>query len=215
MPSCGRLLLQLAVEHIRDTIVRPRSKNATQTSHDEKRLREIRRKIKRGTENLALAGKQNSAAISKLLAKWREEEAEIVGRIERRRGELEPLPEALKTIRQVGSVKRRLQEADHVKLQYAFRQTVASIRIGTRMAKTGHLTCREHFGELRFHETLLAGKVIEIPDEVIGQRKIWREIGELCRQADRPLRLADFATYIGTKDLSRAAHHVREAERAG
>jgi hypothetical protein len=36
-----------------------------------------------------------------------------------------------------------------------------------------------------------------------------------ARQADRPLHLRDFAQHIGTKDLSRAAHHVRRAERAG
>ena len=35
------------------------------------------------------------------------------------------------------------------------------------------------------------------------------------RQADRPLHLKDFAQHIGTKDLSRAAHHVRRAEQAG
>jgi hypothetical protein len=35
------------------------------------------------------------------------------------------------------------------------------------------------------------------------------------RQADRPLHLKDFAKHIGTKDLSRAAHHVRRAEQAG
>ena len=35
------------------------------------------------------------------------------------------------------------------------------------------------------------------------------------RQADRPLHLTDFAQHIGTKDLSRAAHHVRRAEQAG
>ena len=66
------------------------------------------------------------------------------------------------------------------------------------MATAGDLTCREHFGELRFHEALLPGKVVEIPDEAIGQRKIWREIGELCRQADGPLHLKDFCQHIGT-----------------
>jgi hypothetical protein len=35
------------------------------------------------------------------------------------------------------------------------------------------------------------------------------------RQADRPLRLKNFCQHIGTKDLSRAAHHVRRAEQAG
>jgi hypothetical protein len=209
------LLDRGAGERIRDSIVRARSQNATATSRDEKRLQEIRRKIGRGTENLALADKQDFAAIARLIAKWREEEAELVACIERRRGELEPLPEALKIIRQLGYVKGRLQDADRVKLQYALRQTIASIHIGTRMATTGGLTCREHFGELRFHEALLPGKAIPMPDEAIGQRKIWREISELCRQADGPLHLADFARHIGTKDLSRAAHHVRRAEKAG
>jgi hypothetical protein len=34
-------------------------------------------------------------------------------------------------------------------------------------------------------------------------------------QADGPLHLNNFAQHIGTKDLSRAAHHVRRAEEAG
>jgi hypothetical protein len=39
--------------------------------------------------------------------------------------------------------------------------------------------------------------------------------GELCREANRPLHLKDFCQHIGTKDASRAAHHVCRAERAG
>jgi hypothetical protein len=35
------------------------------------------------------------------------------------------------------------------------------------------------------------------------------------RQADQPLHLKNSAQHIGTKDLSRAAHHVRRAEQAG
>jgi hypothetical protein len=35
------------------------------------------------------------------------------------------------------------------------------------------------------------------------------------RQANRPLHLENFARHIGTKDMSRAAHHVRRAEQAG
>jgi len=209
------LLDRGAENRIRDAIVRARSKNASQTSHDERRLKDIRRKIERGTENLALADKRDFAAIAKLVSKWRDEEAEIVDRIERRRGALEPLPEALKIIGQLGYVKKRLEEADHVKLQYALRQTIASIHVGTRMATMGGLTYREHFGELRFHDALLPGKVVAIPDEAIGQRKIWRELGEVVRQADGPLHLKDFCKHIPTKDTSHAAYHVRRAEKAG
>jgi hypothetical protein len=61
----------------------------------------------------------------------------------------------------------------------------------------------------------LPDEVISNPGEAIGQRKIWREIGELCRHADEPLHLKDFCKHMGTKDASRAAHHVRKVERAG
>ncbi|OHB82972.1 MAG: hypothetical protein A2V98_07470 [Planctomycetes bacterium RBG_16_64_12] len=209
------LLDKGADKGIRQAIVRARSKNALQTTQDEKRLQELRRKIDRGTENLALADKRDFAAISNLLTAWREEEAEVAERIERRRAALEPLPEALEIIRQLGAIQKRLTDAHHAKLQYALRQTIASIRVGVRKATMGSLTYREHFGELRFHNALLPGKVIPIPDEAIGVRKIWREIGAMVRGIDRPLRLTDVCLYLGTKDHSLASYHVRRAVRAG
>ncbi len=54
-----------------------------------------------------------------------------------------------------------------------------------------------------------------VPDEALGRRRVWREIRELVRKAKQPLHLKDFSKHIGTKDMSRAAHHVRRAERAG
>jgi hypothetical protein len=75
-----------------------------------------------------------------------------------------------------------------------------------------HARSPQGHGELRFHEALLPGKVIPIPDEAVGQRKIWRDIGEMVRQSEKPLHLKDFAKHIGTKDMSRAAHHVRREE---
>ena len=203
-----------AAERVKDAIVRAKKRTVKQVSSDERRLRELRKKIERGTENLALADRQDFAAISKLLMKWREEEAELADRIEQRKAQLEPLPEALDIIAKFGDLRDDLAMADRVKLAHAVKRTVTSVVIGTRMAKTGDIEHREHFGELRLHEAISA-KAIPIPDEAISQRKIWRELGELVRQADRPLHLKDFAKHIGTKDLSRAAHHVRRAERAG
>jgi hypothetical protein len=54
-----------------------------------------------------------------------------------------------------------------------------------------------------------------IPDEAIGQRKIWREIGELVRRADRPLHLAEIGKETGVRDLAGVAYHMRRAEKAG
>jgi hypothetical protein len=54
-------------------------------------------------------------------------------------------------------------------------------------------------------------KPVAISDEAIGQRRIWREIGELVRKAKQPLHLKDFCQHIGTKDMPHAAYHVRQA----
>jgi hypothetical protein len=113
-----------------------------------------------------------------------------------------------------GAHGKKLQQADHVKLAHAVKQTVASITIGMRVAKTRQIEHIEYFGELRLHEALRT-KPILLPDNIIGRRKVRRDIGELVRQSDHPLHLADFCKYIGTKDESRVAHHVRRAEKAG
>jgi hypothetical protein len=49
---------------------------------------------------------------------------------------------------------------------------VESITIGVR---EGWMTYRELHGELTFHEAF-GIRPIEIPDEAIGQRRVWREI---------------------------------------
>ncbi len=203
-----------AAEQVKEAIVRAKSRRVKLVSADERRLKAVRQKIERGTENLALASRDDFAGISNLLTKWREEEAELADRIERHKSELEPIPEALDVIAEFGDLRQKLKQADRVKLAHAVKQTVASITIGMRKAKTGQIEHIEYFGELRLHEALRT-KPIPLPDNVIGRRKVWRDIGELVRQSDHPLHLADFCKFIGTKDMSRAAHHVRRAEKAG
>ncbi len=153
-------------------------------------------------------------AISKLLTKWRAEEAALAERLEQLGRDLEPLPKALQVLARFAEVPSNLAKADRAKLTHAVRQTVASITIGTRNARVGEVEFRELHGELVFHEAFGQEPVV-IPDEAIGQRRIWREIGELVRNADAPLHLKDCCQHIGTKDASRAARHVRRAERAG
>ena len=209
-----RLLEKGAEQKIRQSILRAKQKDKTHSSRDERLLAELRRKIERGTENLALAASDDFAAISKLLTQWRDDESKLAERHEQRGRELEPLPEALSIPARLAEVPGNLAKADKAKLAHAIRQTVASITIGTRPARTGKIEYKELFGELLFHPAFGINP-IQIPDEVIAQRRIWRELGELVRNADRPLHLKDLAIQIGTKDLSRAAHNVRRAETAG
>lgn len=164
--------------------------------------------------NLALAAAEDFAAISKLLTQRRAQESTLADRIEQRGRELEPLPEALGVLARISQVAGNLARADKTKLAHAIRQTVASITIGTGPARTGKIEYKEMCGELQFHAAFEVKRQL-IPDEAIGQRRIWRELGEMVRNSDRPLHLRDFAIQIGSKDLSRAAHNVRRAEAAG
>jgi len=209
-----RLLEAGAEQTIRQAILKARRKDKTQSSREERQLADLRKKIERGTENLALAAAEDFSAISRLLTQWRDRETQLSERIEQRNRDLEPLPEALSVIARINDIPSNLTKADKAKLAHAIRQTVASITIGTGPARTGKVEYKEMFGELQFHSAFGIDP-IRIPDEAIGQRRIWRELGELVRNADRPLYLKDFAIQIGTKDLSRAAHNVRRAEAAG
>lgn len=203
-----------AEERIRAAIVRSRSKQATQTSQDEQRLVEVRRKIVRGTENLALADREDFAGISKLLEEWRAEEGRLAEQIERRKDELKPLPEALRVIARFAEYRDQLQKADRVALANALRVTVAAISIRVRETRTGGIEHTEFVGELRFHPGFGIGRPVAIPDEAIGTRKVWREIALLAQAARGPIRLADVMRHIDTTDPSLASYHLRRAVKA-
>jgi hypothetical protein len=131
---------------------------------------------RRRRSTLALARQEDFTAISKVLTKWQEEEPDLADRIDRRNSGLEPLPEALDAIAPFADFGKKLKVADRVKLAHAAKHTAVSIIIGTRMATNGGIEHREQFGELRLHEALHK-KRIPIPDEAIGQRKVWRVVG--------------------------------------
>ncbi|MEQ1830713.1 MAG: recombinase family protein, partial [Pirellula sp.] len=209
-----RLLGREAEKKIRESIIRAMKRETGNSSRDEKRLALLRSKIERGTENLALADKANFIAISKLLDQWRGEEMVLAESLEKNSRDLEPLPEALQVLSRLADVSKNLGLADRAKLKLAIHQTVRSISISVENTCIGEIEFRAYGGEIQFHEAL-GIPAIPIPDEAIGARRVWRDLGELVRKADRPLHLIDFAIHIGTKDLSRAAHHVRRSERAG
>jgi DNA invertase Pin-like site-specific DNA recombinase/REP element-mobilizing transposase RayT len=61
----------------------------------EKSLAEVRSKIERGTENLALANPADVPGVSRLLGQWRDDEARIKEQLQQARGEGTPTPEVL------------------------------------------------------------------------------------------------------------------------
>jgi site-specific DNA recombinase len=203
-----------AEQRIRQAILRAKQKDKTQSSREERQLTDLRKKIERGTENLALAASEDFAAISKLLTQWRDQESTLADRLDQRGRELEPLPEALSVLARIGDIPGNLNKADRAKLAHAIRQTVASITIGTGPARMGGIAYKEMYGELHFHEAF-GIKPIPIPDEAIAQRRIWREIGDLAQRSDQPIHLADVCKMIDTPDPSHACYHMRKAVKAG
>ena len=109
---------------------------------------------------------------------------------------------------------KNLAKPDQAKLAVAIRQTIASITIGIHDAKCGKISYREITGTLEFHPAFGIDP-IEIPDEVIGQRRIWREIGELARRSKQPIHWVDVCELIGSTCPYRACHNMRQAEAAG
>ena len=76
------------------------------------------------------------------------------------------------------------------------------------------ISYREITGTLEFHPAFGIDP-IKIPDEVLGQRRIWREIGELTRRSKQPIHLADVCEMIESPDPSHACYHMRRAQEAG
>ena len=161
-----------------------------------------------------MADRDDFQSISKLLGRWKDELAAIQDRIDQRSRSLEPIPEALPVLSRYSEITDNLAKPDQAKLAVAIRQTIASITIGIHDAKCGKISYREITGTLEFHPAFGIDP-IEIPDDVIGQRRIWREIGELARRSKQPIHLVDVCELIGSTCPSRACHNMRRAEAAG
>ena len=160
------------------------------------------------------ADRDDFQSIPTLLCRWKDELAAIQDRIDHRNHSLEPIPEALSILSRYSEITENLAKADQAKLAVAIRQTIVSITIGIHDAKRGKISYREIIGTLEFHPAFGIDP-IEIPDEVIGQRRIWREIGELARRSKQPIHLADVCEMIESPDPSHACYHMRKATAAG
>jgi hypothetical protein len=158
-----------------------------------------------------MADRDDFQSISKLLGRWKDELAAIQDCIDHRNRSLEPIPEALSILSRYSEITENLAKADQAKLAVAIRQTIASITIGIHDAKCGKISYREITGTLEFHPAFGIDP-IEIPADVIGQRRIWREIGELARRSKQPIHLADVCEMIESTDPSHACYHMRRAE---
>lgn len=75
-------------------------------------LADVRSKITRATQNLALAEREDIPGISRLLAGWRETESEFNDQLRAANGQHAPSPEAIEIISKRDKLLDRLGEAD-------------------------------------------------------------------------------------------------------
>ena len=97
----------------------------------------------------------------------------------------------------------------------AWARDAAGVILGKTVAVDGKRLRRSHD---RYHGTLALETVsayLVSSGLVLGQRKVWREIGGLARRLPRPVRLADVCELIPVHDPAHASHHLRQAVRAG
>ena len=120
----------------------------------EKRLGDVRAKIERGIENLALANREDVPGVSRLLGQWRDEEARLKEKLAQANGCGTPSPEAMQIMAKMDQLLKRLSEANREKLAFALRQTVKRITLR-----------RERLGDGRHAVTLWDG-VIELRDDL-------------------------------------------------
>ncbi|NQU26440.1 MAG: recombinase family protein [Candidatus Nealsonbacteria bacterium] len=209
------LLTADAEARIRDAVVRATRQDKTSISREQRKLDALRKKIARGTENLALASEEDFAGIAKLLSKWREEEAKLALGISRRSETVEAVPEAMRVLANMTLIRENLDLADKQTLRMALAQTIDHIAVFKHSRTSGEVEYTETTADIHFHPVVLDGKCITLPSRLFVRTPYWQQIAEMARRMDEPFHLKDVQKLINTPDASHAHFHVRRAMKAG
>ncbi len=178
-------------------INRRTKKQETHVGRYELQLADLRAKIERGTENLALASREDLPGISRLLAAWREQETQLKEQLQRARGDHAPLPEALAILGRLDDLLGRLQEADREKLSFAIRQTVK--RITLRRERRGDRKHRITLwdGAIELRDDLGVTGVIPLTDDDLPSPGRWRKAVDFIWQRGDVVYFRDVCAHLG------------------
>ena len=212
---CDQVLTERSEPRIRKAIVRATQRDKTKITTEQRKLKNVRSKIERATENLALASDEDFAGIAKLLSKWRDEEARLSLAIERQTDNLEALPEAMKVLSKLARIRDNLDLADREALSAALRQTIDRITIRNEFPTTGEITHRVVIAEIHLNPLVNGGGVIPIHSELLSRKRGWMLIRDLAKSSKHPIHLKEVMELIGTKDSSLASFQLRQAVKAG
>lgn len=163
-------------------------------------LREIRRKIERATENLALADQADFAGIARLLDKWRMEEAALVARIGEQTSR-RPAPAALlAAIDGLAQVRADLHLVAAGRLAGMFAQLIERITVHRLDADYRQRGAAEVFGEIRFYSDVCEGGAVPFQNGDVAPKRRHDTIREFIAAAGQPVRSSEIAEGLGLQD---------------
>lgn len=180
---------------IRSELAKRTRKARSNVAGLEKSLAEVRAKIERGTENLALANPADVPGISRLLGQWRDDEARIREQLQQARGEGTPTPEVLEIMTRLDHLLERISEADRDKLAFAIRQTVKRITLRRTVIGPGR-TCVWD-GAIELRDDLGFAATIPLGDEDIPSPGLFRDVVRFLRERGEPALVREIAEHLG------------------
>lgn len=184
---------------IREEIGRRTKKAVVETDRIESQLAEIRSKIDRATENLALADRNDIPGITRLLATWRERESDLKEQLRRAHGQQAPTTEALAIISRLDDLLIHIGEGDREKLQQAIRQTVKRITLRRERRYLKHCRITLWDGVIELREEFGISGVLHLTDDEIPSPGNWREAARFVQQRNGVVFFKEVAAHMGLK----------------
>jgi DNA invertase Pin-like site-specific DNA recombinase len=163
----------------------------------EKQLGAVRARIERGTENLALANPEDVPGISRLLARWRDEEARLKEKLQQARGEGGPTPESLAIMARIDQLLDHLNEADREKLAFAIRQTVKRITLRRTRLGDGRYRVTLWDGAIELRDDLGSKGTIPLTDDDLAGPGRWRDAARFVREHGGVVYLGEVSEALG------------------
>ncbi len=166
-------------------------------SRIESQLADVRAKLERATENLALANREDIPGITKLLAGWREQESTLKDKLRQANGQHAPSSEAMAVMNRLDDLLSRLDEANREKLAFAIRQTVKRITLRRERRQNERHRITLWDGVIELRDDLGVVGVIPLTDDDMPSPGRWRDAVALMRERGEAVYVQEVADALG------------------
>ena len=181
------------------TLARRTQKAQANVASLEKRLGDLRVKIERGTENLALANREDVPGVSRLLGQWRDEETRLKEKLEQANGCGTPSPEAIQIMAKIDQFLKRLSEVDRERLAFALRQTVKRITLRRERRSDGRHSITLWDGVIELRDDLGLRATIHLTDDDLPNPGRWHDAVAFIRNHGGVVFIKDLSQAFGIR----------------